>query len=272
MDFTKFPLEKLLYFVAGVIPGSIALLIFQLAYPGTFDWFFVLGFLGYKTKLCVMLLVAFVVGNSLTTFLDRFLGAIGGAIGGMAAGRPYKSPHSYDVAPWRDPRWRAVLKKHLGAGAPKDTSIVWDELYKQRCAWVNLGPEQERPAALMALSSEKFNSEMDDDAWARWYNHYHWIILFPEKQDFAWHIAKGLNFNLETASLYVLVSAAVVPAVRHWWCILPACLWVLLLIAESYTGMKNATDQWSTLEGQIRYLSDGGGGTGDFEKALEAEK
>lgn len=117
MDFTKFPLEKLLFFVAGVIPGFVALLIFGLAHPAAFNWFFVLGFLGYKTKLCLILLVAFVVGNSLTTFLERFLAAIGGAIGGAAASRPYQAPYSCNVAPWRDPSWRAILKKHFGAEA-----------------------------------------------------------------------------------------------------------------------------------------------------------
>jgi hypothetical protein len=74
MDFTKFPLEKLLFFVAGVIPGFVALLIFGLAHPAAFNWFFVLGFLGYKTKLCLILLVAFVVGNSLTTFFGTVFG------------------------------------------------------------------------------------------------------------------------------------------------------------------------------------------------------
>jgi hypothetical protein len=29
MDFSKYPLEKLLYFVAGVVPGFVALLIYQ---------------------------------------------------------------------------------------------------------------------------------------------------------------------------------------------------------------------------------------------------
>ena len=265
MDFTKFPLEKLSYFIAGIIPGFAALLIFQLAHPGAFDWFFILGFLGYKTKLSLVLLVAFLVGNSLTTFLNRFLGAIGGATGAVIDQRPYKLPHSYDVAPWRDPRWRAVLKQRLGADAPRDTIVMWEELYKQRCALVNFQPEQERPAVLMALNSEKFNAEMDDAAWARWYDHYHWMILVDARRDFVWHVANGLNFNLQTTALVILVSAAIVPDVRHWWCILPACLWVLLLTAEVYVGMKKAVDNWSTLSAQIKYLSgdshgeDGGG-------------
>lgn len=258
MDFTKFPLEKLLYFIAGIIPGFIVLLIFQRVHPSAFDWFFVSGFLGYKTKLSLILLVAFVVGYSLTTFLNRFLAGIGGAVGGVIGQRPYKPPHTYDVAPWRDPRWRALLKKRLGAEAPKDTALLREALYKQKCELVNLQPEHQRLSALLALNSEKFNSEMDDAAWAQWYEQYHWTILVYPKRDFVWHVANGLNFNLEATALIVLVCCATVPDVRHWWCVLPACLWGSLLALEVYMDLKSATDKWSTLSAQIQYLSDGG--------------
>jgi hypothetical protein len=70
MDFTKLPLEKLLYFVAGVIPGFVVLLIFQAAHPYAFGWFVNLAFLGYKTKISLILLVAFVAGNTLTASLS----------------------------------------------------------------------------------------------------------------------------------------------------------------------------------------------------------
>jgi hypothetical protein len=256
MDFTKFPFEKLLYFIAGIIPGFVVLLIFHRTHPGLFGWFLVLGFLGYKTKLSLVLFVAFVVGYSLTTFLNRFLGAFAGAIGGVVALRPYKPPHTYDVAPWRDPRWRALLKKRLGAEAPKDSALLKEDVYKMKCELVNLQPEQERPFALRALNSEKFNSEMDDAAWAQWYEQYHWRIIVYPKRDYVWHVANGLNFNLRATALIILVSTVAVPNVRHWWCVLPAFLWASLLAAEVYVDLKNAADKWSTLTAQINYLSD----------------
>jgi hypothetical protein len=77
-----------------------ALLIFEVAAPGSFKWFFTLGFPGYRAKLGVILVSAFVVGNSMTTFLYKLLRSIGGAIGGYVG---YKPPHLYDAAPWRDP-------------------------------------------------------------------------------------------------------------------------------------------------------------------------
>src|SRR5258707_589380 len=71
MNLSKYPLEKVFFFLAGIIPGFVALLIFQLAAPGTFGWFFTLGFLGYKTKLGLILLSAFIIGNSLTRCVLR---------------------------------------------------------------------------------------------------------------------------------------------------------------------------------------------------------
>ncbi len=103
---------------------------------------------------------------------------------------------------------------------------------------------------------------MDDGDWARWYDHYHQIVLQPGSHDFVSYVRTGLNFNLETAALYVLVGAALVPSVRHWWCILPACVWLLILVAEVFSAWTRFTDKWSTLSEQIKYLAGEGRGTG----------
>jgi hypothetical protein len=258
VDVTKFPLEKLVRFVAGVIPGFAALLMFQFVSPGSFQWFFDLGFLGYRTKLAFILVVAFVVGNSLTEFLSRFLGALGGAIGAVYwARRPIESSSSLAVAPWRDPRWRTVLRKQLGAEAPKDTSLISEELFQLRRAHImEFVPAEDRASELAKLHLEKLGAEIEDSRWSSWYNHYHGLVLLSEKRDFAWHVANGLNFNLQATSFYVLASAFVVRDVRHWWCILPAGFWLLTLVAEIYTAYKNIINSWSTLGQQITYLGE----------------
>jgi hypothetical protein len=88
MEPSKLPIEKVFFFIAGIIPGFVAMLVFNLAAPGSFTWFFTMGFLGYKTKLGVTLLTAFVVGNSLTTFLNALLGGVGGYLGAKMAKEP----------------------------------------------------------------------------------------------------------------------------------------------------------------------------------------
>ena|ERR1700730_17988258 len=90
---------------------------------------------------------------------------------------------------------------------------------------------------------------------AEWYDHYHSIVLIRDNPDVRCQVHYGLSSNLEVSAIYVLLSAILVPVVRHWWCILPSCMWVLIFLAEEYTGLKRYTDRWSTLSDQIKYLS-----------------
>jgi hypothetical protein len=245
MDWTKYPLEKLFSFVAAVIPGSVLLLIF-----GQLHWFFALGFLGYRTKLSLAILAAFVFGFTATTFLSAILGAIGGAIGAAS----YKPPHSYDTAPWRDPEWRQLVKQRLGPRCPNDSRPMSSLTVDLRTKLAAHLPQDQQADALIALHGERLAAESDDLSWSMLYGDYHNIVLEPTK-DVVWHVHTGLTFNLETAALIVLLSAAAVPVVRHWWCILPSCIWVLLLVVETTVTMKKALDKWSTLSDQIKYLS-----------------
>lgn len=258
MDFSKYPLEKLLYYVAAVIPGLAALLIYELASPGSFTWFFSFEFLGYKTKLGLILVVAFLIGYSMTAFLAASLGALGGVVGALTASRFYKPPHSYTTAAWRDPRWRAVLREYLGAKAPNDTRLLSDGELTLRQSLIDLRPEQERPMAYLRLNQEKLNAEIEDGNWASWYDHFHVLVLSERNRDFHSSVWQGFASNLGATAIYVLICATFVPGVRHWWCILPACLWVFLLAAEVYGAIQRYTSKWSTLSEQIRYLSEGG--------------
>ncbi len=253
MDWSKYPLEKLVYFVAGVIPGFVALLVYNAACPGVFTWFLSLGFLGYRTKIITILVTSFLVGNSLTSFLGAILGGIGGAIGGT----PYKAPHTHNIAPWRDPRWRAVLSKVLGADAPNNTSLMQPWLYEHQKAAINQQPDvAQRNMALFQLEGDKFSLERDDSEWSRWYDYYHSTVLRPSDLDVFFHVRRGLAFNLETTAVYLLISACFVHAVRQWWCILPSCLWTLILGASEWSEAKTMMDRWSTLAKQITYLSE----------------
>ena len=119
---------------------------------------------------------------------------------------------------------------------------------------VSLEPEPQRPAALHALNSEKLLAEIDDGKWEQWYSHYHRIVLSEPDRDFQWYVAHGLAYNLETAAVYVLLSALFVANVRRWWCLVPASLWILILIAQEYNVARKYFDPWSTLSEQIDYL------------------
>ncbi|MBZ5552216.1 MAG: hypothetical protein LAO21_05815 [Acidobacteriia bacterium] len=256
MNLESYPLDKLFHFVAGIIPGFVALLIYEAATPGTLRWFFTLGSLGYNTKLLLVFIVAFIIGNSLTAFLNLFLGFIWSVFGSFLIGRGYGSARSRGIPPWQDPRWRAVLKDHLGPHAPSDSGVISEYSFKQRTGVIDLLPEDERPAKRAELERERINADIDDTAWERWYEHYHQVVLQQENQDFEYKMREGLYFNLETTSLYVVVSATFVPSLRHWWCLFPACLWLVIFVWKMNWEFRRITDKWLTLQAQIKFLSE----------------
>ena len=194
--------------------------------------------------------MAFVIGFTATTFLGAILGAIGGAIGAAR----YKPPYSYEIAPWRDPKWRELVRKRVGAGCPNDTRPMSALVIELRSKIAASLPHDQQSAAIVALHGERLAAESDDLNWSVWYDHYHRIILEPSK-DVVWHVHTGLAFSLETAAVVALLGAAVVPSVRHWWLILPCFMWLLLLVVESVVTVRKAADKWSTLSDQVKYLS-----------------
>jgi hypothetical protein len=245
MDWTKYPLEKLFSFVAGIIPGAVVILVF-----GRPQWFFALGFLGYRTKVFLIVLVAFVIGFTATTFLNAILSGVGGAIGAVS----YKPPHSYDIAAWRDPRWRELIRRRVGTGCPNDTRLLSPMNVDLRTKIAGNLPLVQQQDAITALHLERLAAESDGLNWAVWYDHDHKIILEPNR-DVVWHVHTGLAFSLETAALIVLFSATFVPSVRHWWHILPSCMWVFLFILDHVFAVKKASDEWWTLNDPVKYLS-----------------
>lgn len=256
VDLSKYPIEKLFHFAAGVIPGGVVLLVLEVVSPGKFSWFFSLPFLGYRTKLGLILLAAFVIGNSMTAFLTALLGGIGGAIGAATPMRPNKLPFINVVAPWHDLRWRALVKNRLKADAPKDTFPMSKDIYDIRLKMIEFKPEPERAGAILELNNELFAGNVEDGKWEQWYDHFHRIILQRTSSDAEQYVRTGLNFNLEAASLFLLFCVIAVPRIRHWWCILPASLWVLMLCLETYWGIVRSSNKWFTLGDQLKYLSE----------------
>ncbi len=145
-----------------------------------------------------------------------------------------------------------------------------EELYDLRLQQIDLQPEAQRSFAIANLNVEKLKTESDDFYWARWYDQYHRTVLRPADRDVLFHVQRGLSFNLETAAVYVLVSALVVPRVRHWWCILPASLWTVSLILEESVAFRQMTDKWSTLSAQITHLSELGRNSAFRKRSPEA--
>jgi hypothetical protein len=255
MDWSKYPLDRLVYFIAALIPGFAALLIFEATHPGSFNWFIWHPFLGYRTKLTIVVLAAFVVGYSISALLGYFLGMLGGAIGGaMSVSGPKGNPASVAIAPWRDPRWRNALKKYLGADAPEDTVVMSEVIYGLRNSMIDRLPEDQRIAASMALNTERINSFTNDTRWSQWYTQFHSIVLAEQSKEWMTQVRHGFEFNLKATALYVLISAIWVPTLRHWWYLVPAILWTMAFVLGEWSSAQQYTNDWTTLDAQIKYL------------------
>lgn len=253
MDLSKYPLEKLLHIVASVIPGFVVLVIYHAAVPNSFTGFWSMGSVGYRTRLSIVLLLALVVGSTVNAIVNSLLGGIGGAVGAYT----YKHHYMVEFAPWRDPTWRAALSKVLRE-PPKNTLLWPDWFYEMKRKAAESAPGGPNALALTQVDSEMLQNRREDREWARWYEHYHTAVLQPRENDVVYYVQRGLQFNLQTASLYTLVSLFFVPAIRHWWCVLPASIWVALLIGSEVYGAKNVMNKWSTLDLQITHLTEVG--------------
>jgi hypothetical protein len=257
MDFSRYPLERLVYFAASVIPGSAIVLILYLKAPLVLQLLFWNAFLGYKTKVAIGLVAVFAIGYSLTTFLGMILGGIGGALGKTKwfASRS-QIQRDGDIAPWRDPRWRTVLASYLGPNAPSPTpEFMTQKVYDLRLKMLEGFPNpQQRQNAINGLNNERLQSQMADLKWEQWYEHFHKRVLEPSDREWFVHIKRGLNPNFETAGLVVLIAAFFIPGFQHWWVLGPAGAWTFLLIAEELNSLQNVMNQWMSLSKQIKYF------------------
>lgn len=215
MDFSRYPLERLVYFAASIIPGAAIVLILYLKVPFVLQLLFWNGFLGYKTKVAIGLIAIFAIGYSLTTFLGMFLGGFGGFLGKTKYFRLRSHiQRTGDVAPWRDPRWRTVLASYLGPNSPPaGPAFMTQKVYELRLKMLEGFPNpQQRQNAINGLNNERLQSQMADLKWEQWYEHFHERVLEPSDREWFVHIKRGLNLNFETAGLVILVAAFFVPA------------------------------------------------------------
>ena len=259
-DAFKYPVEKLVYFVAGVIPGGVALIIFERADKGAFQWFFGLGSLGYMTKLWLILLTAFLIGHTITTLLSALVNDLGFVLAeqiGSWMAESAKSSFEFEVGPWRSTEWRNAVRQRRGAAAPSDIPLMTIQMMEAKSQIANLLPPDQKSAEQMRILQERTDSILNDMEWHGIYSHYHQQLMEPDDKDVVLHIRGGLEFNFVAAALYVLASALVVRDVRHWWCIAPSLAWVLATLLSIVAKVRRSWNKWSTLQDQITYLSQG---------------
>ena len=113
-------------------------------------------------------------------------------MGQLLGARRYKPPHSNDSAPWRDPRWRSLVKIHLGARSPDDTLLVPRINFDMNRKFQEILPGRARAVPLAQLDAERLKLEMNDDNWAAWYDQYHVLVIQKQDVTFDSYLHRGL--------------------------------------------------------------------------------
>lgn len=260
----KIPVERIVYFVAAVIPGAVAILIYQSVTKTTIQWLFNIGFWGYRTKLGLLIVAAFVIGHTLTNLVRGVIDDLAPILAEWVARIPWptKASFEHEAAPWRSTEWRNAVKARLGPSAPQDLKLMTLEMMKQATSFATSLPPDQQASELSRIVQERTSSALNDMEWSNLYSHYHFQVTqlheHASRDEITVFIRDGFTYNFLAAALYVLASAVVVPAVRQWWCMLPAAAW-LLAFAMYMVAVARRTfaNKWSTLHDQISYLSSG---------------
>jgi hypothetical protein len=259
MDFGKIPVDKVAYFVAGVVPGATAVYIYYLANPAAFQAFLAPSFFGYRTKLCIAGAFCFIVGITITMFVRALGGALwGGLWGGIGSyiqSKPQQSPSS---APWRDPTWRRLAKKHLEDNAPDDTIPMTPEDMERRKAALELLPAEEQRAQAEKLNQLQVKLVYDDGMWSSWYAQFNQQMQMQQQmqqqKDFARNFGQGINANVIATAVYLGGSMIFVPVLRNWMCITFVAGSLALVLAQAYASFAGNRNPWIALQSEVEFL------------------
>jgi hypothetical protein len=287
MDFGKIPVDKVAYFIAGLVPGATALYVYYLANPAIFQEFLAPNFFGYRTKLCIAAGFCFVVGNTITLFAwalaYAFLSSIGPYVRRKAmegAARAAKAslsalqaapsapdamqpdpqaapsaPPAMATAPWRDVTWRKMALKYLGDNAPDDTFPIAEEEFKRRVAALDLLPPNERVAKEKDIKDLQVKLLADDGAWSQWYMQIDDQLRVELGRDFTSTFATGIRANLQATAAYLGVSLFFVPALRNWMCITFVAGWVVIMAVQACVTLAQSVNPWMTWLPQREFLA-----------------
>src|ERR1700719_1055445 len=161
MDWAKI-LDKFSVFIAALIPGSFVLLVAALHHSELWRKLWDLNYLGYQTKIGILVFAAFAAGltvNEGVAFILNFAGnfvtsykmavaqkeaalqarqaAQGAASGPSLQERvPPQAPVvQLEVPLWRSQNWRSLLAVYLGTAAPENVVLIDESQLSNDALW-----------------------------------------------------------------------------------------------------------------------------------------
>jgi hypothetical protein len=244
MDWARVPLERLFGFLAALVPGCAALLLFSIHDAKSLREFWAIAALGYQTKIAIVLFCCFSAGWTIISAFQGLNFAIGGALGGVM--RIPDPP----AKPWENGNWRALLAAYLGNAAPKDIEPIAESTFEWQLQHADQFPEPEKRKR--EVQSAKITADMNNGEWRLWWNH----LQFPALMDHGpiASMSVTLAANFEAASLILLCAVPFTPSLRRWWLITACILWIFAYMTEVYSVIRQLRDPWLCFSKEIEYL------------------
>lgn len=265
MDWAKL-IDKFYKYIFSVIPGSVVLAVGVLNHPKLWDSYWNMGYLGYQTKLVMLILVTMILGSTVDSLAGAVMGGITGGVGSYraekarqeaaaAAAGQASSQAAAVVAYWRDPSWRNLVTAYMGKAAPENLHAFVDQNELDQAmdlAGKLPQPEQAQEMGKIARRANAAILQQNDETWMAYWNHLH-AVTTP-KVDSRTQEAFQLVAAFGGASWVVVLSALWTPQVRHWWILLPCIYFVFVSTFGQFMFQARVTDPAQLFEQQWQYM------------------
>jgi len=267
IDFGKFPFEKAVHLLTKFLPGFALLYLYNTQSPGTITSLLSLAYLGYATRVWLLITICFALGYTLSTFLNTVLSTVAGAIGALwASFTSARHPYRYQIAPWRDSNWRAAYICRFGSEAPRDLTLVLPgnaaELLRLSQP---LPPNMADQQTLAEQITLQINSELkaaidaitNDTEWRMCYERMKFKVLFESPLEPIEEVFGRLDSDFSLASAVLIAGTALSAQFRVWWLMVPATGWIIVSVLRFCAKAYQIAEPWSTLRAQIEMLKSG---------------
>jgi hypothetical protein len=135
MEILKTAFERLFLFVASLIPGGAAILLFGLGYPDLLADFWQIGYLEYKTKLAIVIVSAFLLGWSILVVYTTIVHWMGRLVGSVL-----QLEKNVEAKPWHS------YRKKYPPGHSFKCELYWNSLSLQNATVDNFVDGQNPPS------------------------------------------------------------------------------------------------------------------------------
>jgi len=247
----RLSVEQFSGIIAPVIPGATVLMLLVLHHPNLGTLVLSTTYLGYRTKIFLVIAAAMIAGWTATTAYLGFIGFCEGALGPVI--QKWLQTGVPAVPPWRNKTWRALVTQYLGAAAPEDLDLISEDTLRIQIQTAEYTQDpRERFEEVQRLKNAKGKGDIVDHYWQSWWDTLHYDAI--TKAHPAAQIALTIESNLQTASVLILCALPNTPILNQWWLIASCVFWLTMRVLRTYSLLRQTRDPWSSFTKQMDYL------------------